>query len=173
MLYPRAGYHVKSTPICQSRMSDSGTLCCSTSTHMPALPRPQVMLTSIGNFPSIQTSCAAYAVNFLMPLTCGSRELIASARSLSIASISATNISGCWSYLVEMYWRIADDSETEWVFRKGKYKMLLYNAVSRLLSPRSIDLRSHVHVHGKICECLFSFLFQASRLFAASVGWKV
>ena len=100
VLKPKAGYHVKSTPM------------------------------SIGNLPPIQTSWAAYAVSFLIPLTCASRELTASARSLSIASISWMNISGCWSYLVEMYCRIAVDSWTEWVRLKGRNRMLLRVSIS-------------------------------------------
>lgn len=57
-------------------------------------------------------------------------ELIASALSLSIASISFVNISGCWSYFVEMYCLIAPDHETECVFRKGMKRMLLAEHMS-------------------------------------------
>ena len=99
---------------------------------MPRMPQfPPVpciswgLLTSIGNFPPIQTSCAAYAVSFLIPLTCASRELTASARSLSIASMSRVNMSGCWSYLVEMYCLMAADNEAECVLRNGRKRMLL------------------------------------------------
>ena len=40
------------------------------------------------------------------------------------------NISGCWSYLVEIYCRIEVDSETECVLRNGRKRMLLYTCVS-------------------------------------------
>jgi len=85
----------------------------------------QNLLTSMGNFPPIQTNCAAYAVIFLIPLTWASRVLTASARNLSMVSRSCLNISGCWSYLVEIYCLIAADSDTEWVLRKGKKSIFL------------------------------------------------
>lgn len=34
-------------------------------------------------------------------------------------------MSGCWSYLVEMYCLIASDSDTLWVRRKGRSSILL------------------------------------------------
>jgi hypothetical protein len=73
----------------------------------------------MGNFPLIQTSWPAYACNFLMPLGWASRELTASRRNESMTSRSWRNMSGCWSYFLEMYWRI-DDARESWVdFRNG------------------------------------------------------
>ena len=41
------------------------------------------------------------------------------------------NISGCWSYLVEIYCRTEAESETGWVFLNGRKRMLLCTSVSR------------------------------------------
>ena len=50
--------------------------------------------------------------------------MTASARRWSIVSRSCWNISGCWSYFVDIYCFIALESETVWVRRKGRASML-------------------------------------------------
>lgn len=79
----------------------------------------------MGNLPPIQDSWPAYAAIFLMPLKCGSRTYTASLRSASMTSRSCLNMSGCWSYLLEMYCFIASEREMEFVLRKGRERMLL------------------------------------------------
>jgi hypothetical protein len=59
-----------------------------------------------------------------MPLGWASRELTASRRSESMTSRSWRNMSGCWSYFLEMYWRIDEASESCVDFRKGRERML-------------------------------------------------
>lgn len=83
------------------------------------------MHTSMGNFPPIHANCAAYAVITLIPLTCGSLTFTASRRRSSMTSRSCLNISGCWSYLLDMYCFIAPESAKLCVFRKGKKRILL------------------------------------------------
>lgn len=79
----------------------------------------------MGNLPPIQTSWAAYDWSFLTPLACGSRTFTASLRRLSIASRSLRNMSGCWSYLELMYWRMVAASDSCVDLRNGSAKMLL------------------------------------------------
>ena len=87
--------------------------------HMPGI------LTSMGNLPPIHTSWAAYKVILWMPETWASRELTALVRIVSIDSRSFLNISGCWSYFVEMYCFIAADIETALVLRNGRKRIFL------------------------------------------------
>ena len=82
-------------------------------------------LTSTGNFPLIHTSCAAYACSFLIPLTCASSAWTAACRSLSISSKSCANMSGCWSYSVEIYCLIASDNDMLVVRLNGRLRIFL------------------------------------------------
>lgn len=78
----------------------------------------------MGNLPPIQTSCPAYVCSLRMPLGWASRTLTASRRRESMVSRSWRNMSGCWSYFLEMYWRIDDASETCVALRKGSDRTL-------------------------------------------------
>jgi hypothetical protein len=103
---------------------------CKIYTNLPILCQLVVLPTrelhtSMGNFPPIQESCPAYAASFLIPLICGSRTFTASRRKASMTSKSCLNISGCWSYLLEMYCLIAVDKARLFVLRKGKKRILL------------------------------------------------
>lgn len=82
----------------------------------------------MGNLPPIQESCPAYADIFLMPLVCGSRTFTASLRKASMTSRSCLNISGCWSYLLEMYCLIAAERAMLVDLRKGRERILLQDA---------------------------------------------
>src|SRR5437764_5491896 len=81
--------------------------------------------TSMGNLPPIHESWPAYAAIFLIPLVCGSLTCVASRRSASMTSRSCLNISGCWSYLLEMYCFMAADKARVLVLRNGRNRILL------------------------------------------------
>jgi hypothetical protein len=93
--------------------------------------------TSMGNLEPIQASCPAYAAIFLMPLVWGSLTWMASLRRESMTSRSCLNISGCWSYLVEMYCLMAAERARLEDWRKGKQRILLGRGVL-VLAERGI-----------------------------------
>lgn len=63
------------------------------------------------------------------------------------------NISGCWSYLVEIYCRTEADSETGWVLLNGRTRMLLCTSVSRrATSAESLPTKPSLRVQKDDAE---------------------
>lgn len=75
-----------------------------------------------------------------MPELCGSREITASLRRASIVDRSWVKVSGCWSYLVEMYCFMGVDRRRGCVRRKGMGRMLLLAMVERPWTVQDLPL---------------------------------
>lgn len=79
----------------------------------------------MGNLAPIQESWPAYAAIFRMPLVWASATWTASLRRASTTSRSCLNMSGCWSYLLEMYCLMAAERARGADWRKGRQRRLL------------------------------------------------